>query len=196
MIINIEYIYNLLYRFIFGGGDATASSVQDILMRALIDTWTALAILGIALSILFGIGVAYLLSESKVLAAYVEAQLEALFLAKTQVAQSGAGEDRRWEHVLSLAASGNPSDWRAAIIEADIMLGELTERMLLPGFSVGDRLKMATRDRFQTLNDAWEAHKVRNEIAHSGSQFLLTQREARRAIALYGNVFREHGMIA
>lgn len=196
MIINIEYIYNLLYRFLFGGEEATVAGIQEILMRALIDTWTAFAILGIALSILFGIGVAYLLSESKLLAAQVEAQLEALFLAKTQAAQSGAGEDRRWEHVLVLVASGNPSDWRAAILEADIMLSELTERMLLPGFSVGDRLKMATRDRFQTLNDAWEAHKVRNEIAHSGSQFLLTQREARRAIALYGNVFREHGMIA
>jgi hypothetical protein len=196
MILNIEYIYNLLYRFIFGGGDATFSNIQDILMRALIDVWTAVAILGIALSVLFGVGIAYILSESKVLAAQVEAQLEALFLAKTQAAQTGSGEDRRWEHVLALVASGNPSDWRAAILEADIMLSELTERMLLPGFSVGDRLKMATRDRFQTLNDAWEAHKVRNEVAHSGSQFLLTQREARRAIALYGNVFREHGMIA
>ena len=196
MIINIEYIYNLLYRFLFGSEEATVAGIQEILMRALIDTWTAFAILGVALSILFGIGVAYLLSESKLLAAQVEAQIEALFLAKTQVAHSGAGEDRRWEHILTLVASGNPSDWRAAIIEADIMLSELTERMLLPGFSVGDRLKMATRDRFQTLNDAWEAHKVRNEIAHSGSQFLLTQREARRAIALYGNVFREHGMIA
>lgn len=195
MIINIEYIYNLIYRFFVGGDGTSASSLQEVLMRHLIDTWTAVAILGIALSLLFAIGLAYVLAEKKVLRAQIDASLDSLFYAKTQIAQTVSGEDGRWEHILALASSGNPSDWRAAIIEADIMLSDLTDRMMLPGFSVGDRLKAATRDRFQTLNDAWEAHKVRNEIAHAGSQFLLTQREARRAIALYGNVFREHGAI-
>lgn len=196
MIINIEYIYNLLYHFLVGGGGDGASGLQDVLFRALVDTWTALAILGVGCSILFGIGLGYVLSEKKVLDEHIEAQLHELFVAKTSLAGSALGQDARWEHILSLVASGNPSDWRAAILEADIMLDELTERMLLPGFSVGDRLKVATRDRFNTLDDAWEAHKVRNEIAHTGSQYLLTQREARRIIALFGNVFREHGVIA
>jgi hypothetical protein len=55
------------------------------------------------------------------------------------------------------------------------------------GASIGDKLKKAN---FSTINNAWIAHKVRNEIAHNPS-FELTQREAKRAISNFGQVFSE-----
>jgi hypothetical protein len=55
------------------------------------------------------------------------------------------------------------------------------------GESVGDRLKKAD---FATLQSAWAGHKTRNQIAHS-SDFDLTQREAKGAIANFGKVFAE-----
>ncbi len=99
--------------------------------------------------------------------------------------------NERWERVLTHVNSDNPNDWRIAIIEADVMLDELALRLNLPGNTLGERLKQAVRGDFKTLDQAWEAHRVRNEIAHAGSDFVLTQREAKRVVDLYERVFEE-----
>jgi len=97
----------------------------------------------------------------------------------------------RWEKVLSHISTDNPNDWRLAIIEADVMLDELVTKLGYPGLTLGERLKQAPRGDFKTLDAAWEAHKVRNQIAHAGSDYVLTQRDAKRVIDLYGAVFGE-----
>ncbi len=99
--------------------------------------------------------------------------------------------DTRWEEIERLVTSEHPSGWRQAILEADIMLDEMVTRMGYPGETLGERLKGIEKSDFATLDDAWEAHKVRNKIAHEGTDFILTQREALRVIGLYRNVFEE-----
>jgi hypothetical protein len=101
----------------------------------------------------------------------------------------------RWDHVLELLASQNPSDWRLAVLEADIILDEIVSRMGYQGQSLGDKLKNIEKSDFLSLDDAWEAHKIRNVIAHRGSDYVLTQREARRVIELFARVFQEFGYI-
>ena len=71
------------------------------------------------------------------------------------------------------------------------MLDEMLQRMGYRGESVGDKLKTIEESDFTSINEAWEAHKVRNQIAHRGSDFLITQREARRVADLYKRVFEE-----
>lgn len=99
--------------------------------------------------------------------------------------------NERWERVMTHVSSDNPNDWRLGIIEADVMLDELVTRIGYRGASLGDKLKQVETSDFLTLDAAWEAHKTRNRIAHSGSDFILTQREAKRIIALYEEVFKE-----
>lgn len=99
--------------------------------------------------------------------------------------------NERWDKVVAHVSSENPNDWRLAIIEADIMLDEMVTRMGFMGNTLGDKLKQATRGDFRSLDNAWEAHRVRNQIAHEGSDFILTQREAKRVIGLYESVFEE-----
>ena len=67
--------------------------------------------------------------------------------------------------------------------------------MQLPGDGVGEKLKGIEESDFDHLEEAWEAHKIRNAIAHQGSDFLLTQREAKRIIRLYKSVFEEFDII-
>ena len=50
---------------------------------------------------------------------------------------------------------------------------------------------MIPKGDFKTIDAAWEAHKIRNAIAHEGSDFLLSQRESKRVIELYGLVFKK-----
>ena len=122
-----------------------------------------------------------------------KAELEAkvAHLAKT------AGDDaskKAWSKLVNYLNSNNQADWKLAILEADVMLDKLVERMGYEGANLGERLKNVEPSDFTTLQDAWEAHKVRNRIAHE-SDYVLTSREARRVMDLFEKVFREFDFI-
>jgi hypothetical protein len=97
----------------------------------------------------------------------------------------------RWERVMSLVSSTQESDWRRAIVEADIMLGVLLTDQGYKGKTIGDQLKIANPLQFSTLDLAWKAHKVRNDIAHGGEEFHLSELDARATIDYYARVFEE-----
>lgn len=98
---------------------------------------------------------------------------------------------RMWDTIVQHAQSQNENDWRQAIMEADIMLDELLDAQGYRGETMGDKLKQVERSDFLSIDLAWEAHKVRNKIAHEGSAHSLSEREVRRVIALYEQVFKE-----
>lgn len=96
----------------------------------------------------------------------------------------------KWERVQKHIESPNPNDWKIAIIEADAILDEMVDSMGYNGETLGEKLKGVEQSDFTTINNAWEAHKVRNVIAHEAS-FQIDEREARRVIELYRSVFEE-----
>jgi len=97
----------------------------------------------------------------------------------------------KWIDVEKNINSTNPSDWRVAIVDADIMLGTILSRQGYQGATIGDQLKAVDKADMLTLQDAWNAHLVRNNIAHGGTDFQLNEREAKATIALYKKVFQE-----
>jgi hypothetical protein len=99
--------------------------------------------------------------------------------------------NEKWQNVLVHINSENQSDWKLAILECDIMLGDLLEKMGYMQESIGEKLKVIEPSDFTSIEYAWEAHKIRNAIAHDGSEFLINDREAKRVIGLYEAVFRE-----
>lgn len=100
-------------------------------------------------------------------------------------------KDDRWGRVTTNVNSNNPNDWRLAVLEADVMLDDALKKMDLPGDTMGDKMKALTRDRLNSIDAAWEAHKVRNNVAHAGGDYILTQREAKRVVELYRQVLSE-----
>lgn len=102
-----------------------------------------------------------------------------------------AAPDPRWKDVEGLMQSGNPADWRVAILEADILLEDMLGQMGYGGESVGEKLKQVDPAHFKTIQDAWKAHKVRNTIAHEGASFKLTRSAADEVIADFKRVFDE-----
>lgn len=99
--------------------------------------------------------------------------------------------ESKWDKILLHLSSDNENDWRLAILEADVLLDELLDRLGYIGNSIGDKLKRVEKSDFTTIDLAWEAHKVRNLIAHEGSDYVFNEREARRVIGLYAQVFKE-----
>lgn len=96
-----------------------------------------------------------------------------------------------WENLLEDAKSTDPKRWRAAILAADDMLGELLLSLGYEGMNTGERIRHLPEDAFVTVPVAWEAHRIKNLISSGASDFILTQREAFRTMKLYEQVFEE-----
>ncbi len=156
-------------------------------VKKIITFWKYFAML---LSASFVAWIVYLFKKVKELR-----ETEAKKMYPEVVVEEKAPGNPQWERVLTHTDSPNENDWRLAILEADIMLGDLLEKLSLPGDSIGDRLKAVEKGSFKTIDNAWEAHKIRNQIAHEGIAFTLNQREAKRVIELYQSVFTEFKVI-
>lgn len=144
------------------------------------------------LAIFFLIGIIYCVERLKV----IRKKESEVFDAKVVPAYTAGAESgdvvlaRRWESVTKHISSTNMNDWKQAILEADMILDEILSKMGYRGESVGEKLKRVATGDFKTLHEAWEAHKVRNDIAHTPG-FTLTQLEAQQAIQNYKKVFDE-----
>lgn len=103
----------------------------------------------------------------------------------------GGAAKTRWGYVKNLFASQNEADWRLAIIEADSMLEDLMMRLGYDGNTLGERLKSADQINFPKLQLAWQAHLIRNKIAHEGSAFKLSKLQAGRVMHWYEEVFKD-----
>lgn len=101
----------------------------------------------------------------------------------------------RWNRIMEHANSADEHQWRLAILEADIMLNELLDVLGYKGETMGEKMKMVNRANFNSIDEAWEAHKVRNRVAHEGSENPLTEREKNIVISQYARVFKEFGFI-
>ncbi len=187
--LNVEYFFRLLYEALSGGGSVDFSWTALLALASQI--WLLVTMLSVLVSlVLLGVFVNATIRYRRT--------LEEVEHAHATIHYDEAEETRdhsRWAHVRSLIESPNESDWRQAIIEADIMLDDLLSQLGYPGASVGEKLKHANPNAFRTLQYAWDAHRVRNEIAHAGSAYKLEEHAAHRTIAMYEAVMREHGEI-
>lgn len=192
--LNIEYIFLLLYN--------AATGVQHVSLGEMLPQFIgALQGLGIFFSLVFLAGLVYLHMRYGQLHHEHEHEMHAK--AHAHGAHDGHTDEslyaphgaKRWSHVMKLMTEPHQSSWREAIVEADILLSELLQDLRLQGETIGEQLKSVNRLQFTTLDLAWEAHRIRNEIAHAGSAYDLTEREARRTIDLFRQVFEEFGYI-
>ncbi len=103
-------------------------------------------------------------------------------------------KNERWQKILDYTNSNHPNDWKMAIIESDIILEEMLEKMGYIGDTIANKLKQIEKSDFQTVEKAWKAHKVRNRIAHDPN-FVLNKKETEKTIKMYKSVFEEFQFI-
>lgn len=191
--LNIEAILRALLKF-FGGGASGGQGGVDGLIATFWSIWHIYSVLAFLASALLLFGIIY----AKIRTAELEKHHHhILHHAEEEYAhsQSHVSKNQRWEDALLHAESENPNDWRLAIIEADIMLESLLTSLGYAGLTIGDKLKQASPQFFKTIDDAWQAHKVRNDIAHRGSDFVLTKRLAKDTLERYRRVFHEFDIV-
>lgn len=187
--INVEYWFRLLYECFHGSCYGTVDASQFSTWLA--HLWLWIIIIGYMLAVLALIVIVY----TTVRLFELRKREEEFYTTLLVPQESEGGVHPRWAHIQSLMNSTNSNDWRTAIIEADILLDDQLSRRGYVGADVGEKLKSADRSDFHTLQNAWEAHKVRNQIAHEGSAFDLSEGLVRRTIAHYEAVFHEFKLI-
>jgi len=101
----------------------------------------------------------------------------------------------RWQTLIENAMSADPREWKEGILGADVLLGELFEKIGYAGRDTAERIKSIPDGAFANLSSAWEAHRIKNLISLPTSHYILTQREAFRVMKLYEQVFKEFDFI-
>ncbi len=157
------------------------------------QTFMTIQVFLLFISAILFIGIAFVVKKINETNGKVNAKRKSDALAKRE--QYAGVKSKRFDTAQKYIESDNPSEWRLAIIEADALLEEMVKKMGYEGTTLGEMMKNIERSDFTTIDEAWEAHKVRNQIAHHGSSFSLTKREAKRIMQMYEKVFREFGII-
>ena len=97
----------------------------------------------------------------------------------------------KWDEIQKKIDSDNSSDWKMAIIEADSLLDKILGKIGYRGENLGEKLKNIESSDFNNLQIVWEAHKIRNRIAHEGDTFQITKEEAKETLEKYQKALKE-----
>lgn len=157
--------------------------------NAFLENWALFVAISIMVSLLLGIGCIY--CAIRILQVRTNERARHKAYAHSVAAKDIPKTQLRWNHIREQLATDDEKQWRLAILEADIMLSELLDVQGFRGETMADKLKQVNRANFHTIDLAWEAHLVRNKIAHEGMRMQLDARDARRVIGMYEQVFRE-----
>ncbi len=166
-------------------------NLGPLLLTYIKDVVGFLVGLSFPLIFFFFIGIIYCVENLKRIRVKEEEKFDLKIEPAFDVAETGdTAMAHRWENALTHVESDNPNDWKQAIIEADIILDDLLTKMGYRGESIGEKLKRVEQGDMKSLNEAWEAHKVRNQIAHEPG-FTLNHHEAKQVIHMYRKVLEE-----
>ena len=192
LFLNVEYFLLLIYQLIFG---------QDILTNQIPNSvfvlWDIFRILSTVLTLLLLTAIVYVALRLKQVRkdeneAFDEIGRSARKkIEDVEVSPGGIDANQKWGEIVTHIGSENPNDWRLAIIESDVLLEQILTRAGYPGDTLGEQLKNVATGDFESIRSAWDAHMVRNKIAHEGTGFEITHDEAKRVIHLYRRVFKD-----
>ena len=189
--LNVRNTFEGLMSF-FGADTLTQEAVFEFFTA----WWTTYSVIAMIFSAIFTVGYIYSIIRNNQMSAieqekYIHAQ-ERLY---NELYRDEAESNTRLADLNAHIESDNPNEWKVAIIEADIILEEALDKAGFIGDTVGEKLKSATTTTLPSVQDAWDAHIIRNKVAHAGADFVLTHKIAREAITKYKKVFAELGAL-
>ena len=102
--------------------------------------------------------------------------------------------DARWKEVREHLTSFREAEWKFAIIEADKITEVALEEAGFPGETIGERMTLIDKEQLNSINELWQAHKLRNIIAHD-PHYTVKYAEVRLAVENYEKALRELGVL-
>jgi len=188
--LNVEYLFYLIYSFFLNGGNLVGREdfFASEFYAQLVTIWGIVSLVATLITlVLLTIFLYSALRLRAIRAADEKFYEDAVILSDSPEKDTPT----RWQRIEALYNQGGESNWRQAILDADIMLDDMLTHQGYRGDTIGEKLKSIEPSDFTGLQYAWAAHKVRNEIAHKGQDFILTEREAKQAMRWFKAVFAE-----
>ncbi len=99
-----------------------------------------------------------------------------------------------WANIRSRLDTATDADAALIIIDADALADQVLKELKLPGETMGERLIALGEQKFKAIDDLWDAHKIRNQIAHEGAKN-ITYSDAAYALAKYEKALKELDVI-
>ena len=87
----------------------------------------------------------------------------------------------------------NPSSFNLAVLNADKIVDQALRESGVVGETMGERMKAAA-NKFSDNNGVWNAHKLRNRIAHE-TDVNVSYEEARYALSDFKRALKDLGAI-
>lgn len=99
-----------------------------------------------------------------------------------------------WDEIEGHFFAGDDNDLKIAIIKADTLLDEALQGVGVQGGQLGERLTKVRNEQLPNLEAVWQAHKLRNQIAHEAN-FVLKRDLAERALTVYEAALEHLGVL-
>lgn len=97
---------------------------------------------------------------------------------------------KRFEAIRARLETGNPSQYKVALLEADAFADEILSGIGYQGATMTEKLEAVKGGQLQTKDILAAAHEVRNQIVHDAT-FVLTHEEALQHLEGYQRFFDE-----
>ncbi|RJQ31243.1 hypothetical protein C4572_02835 [Candidatus Parcubacteria bacterium] len=97
----------------------------------------------------------------------------------------------KWKQIKEKLKSENEEDWKEAIVMADGILDDIFAKIGIKGDGLAEKLKFIEPGDFESMQDVWEAYKVRSRIAREGAEFKISNEEAAETLAKYEKGLKE-----
>lgn len=99
----------------------------------------------------------------------------------------------RWLTIEQSLQKDNEPSYHLAVMNADKLLDQALKERGFKGQTMGDRMKFA-RETWSNRDAVWQAHKLRNKIAHE-PDVVVSYDQARRALAGFKLGLKDLGAI-
>jgi hypothetical protein len=98
--------------------------------------------------------------------------------------------ERQWDKIFARLESGNPSEYKVAILEADALADTIMASSRWTGSNLGERIAAVHPGQIESIESLREAHAVRNRIVNEAG-FEVNREEAERVLGLYARFLEE-----
>jgi hypothetical protein len=99
-----------------------------------------------------------------------------------------------WDEIERHFFAGDDNDLKIALIKADALLDEALQGAGVQGKDIGERLQNIRAGQLPNLEAVWQAHKIRNQIAHE-PDFVVKRDLAERALTVYETALESLGVL-
>lgn len=146
---------------------------------------------GIVASVIFGCLFIWIVLKmrNKMLKKITEVKLEL-----NPPAAGKSKHDAKWQEVQNHIRSLQEAEWKFAVIEADKIVEEVLREAGWPGDTLGEKLMQIDKNQLVSIDELWEAHKLRNVIVHDPDRQVRLN-DARVAVSQYEKALRELGAL-